>query len=108
MHNKHTAVIFVLLLLAVPYLSLAVNLPFGGLVVAQEPCDEGLLLYVDQPLYGVQPFMWFYGELPFAMYIVPHVGQWLLGEAGIAPAVCTFDGVTIGEGFPILYHGSSV
>lgn len=108
MHKTHTIALVALMILALPYLSLAVNIPFGGMVVFTQPCDEGLLLYVNQPLTGTEPFMWFYGELPFAMFVVPHIGQYLLGQAALAPTVCTVDGLPWGEGFPILFHGSSL
>lgn len=82
--------------------------PFGGRIILTIPCDEGLLLTIQEPLSGVGQYMWYTGNLPYLMYVVPHIGQFVLGMASFAPGICTDSGVSIGSGFPILYHGSGI
>ncbi len=106
MHRTSIACLVALFVISIPYLSLAVG--FGGLITFTQPCDEGLLLYIDEPMVGIIPYMWYVGELPFAFYVPPHIGQFLIGDAFPTPANCTIDGETVGEGFPILYHGDSM
>jgi hypothetical protein len=109
--KKHVIVLaLAVILLLVPALMTraAVPLPFGGLVTAVTPCDEGLLTYVLTPLTGVIPLMWLWGELPFLMYIPPHPGQELLGWTATVPIPCTISGIPYNGGLPILMHGSSI
>jgi hypothetical protein len=93
---------------SLPNSTFAAARPFGGLVKTIQPCNTGLLLYVNVPLQGVQPFMWFTGNLPYLMRIPPHPGQWLLGMAGTAVVPCILGIYYQGAGQPILYHGSSI
>ncbi|HUD04032.1 MAG TPA: hypothetical protein VMR73_00885 [Candidatus Paceibacterota bacterium] len=87
---------------------------FGGIVIAQHPCNTGFLLYVKDalpvpPFFEIIPYMWFWGELPFLFHIPPHVGQELLGAAGPTPVACFLGYAPTGEvGFPIIYHGDSL
>lgn len=99
--------LIVLCLVFVPNFSYAQLKPFGGMVTAMYLCDTGYLLYVNVPLQGVQPFMWFWGELPYAWWVMPHPGQYLLGMAAPATVPCVLGIYTIGAGFPIVYHGES-
>lgn len=107
--RKYILILFLLTFISMPIVAAhaAVPIPFGGLVTMMQPCDEGLLVYVLTPITGVIPFMWLWGELPFLMYIPPHIGQELLGYAATVPAVCTISGVPYGAGLPIIMHGSS-
>lgn len=113
MHKKAVASLIILMLFCLPYVTRATAgwFPFGGIVTFVEECDEGLLLTVQVPQVAgpmiTEWYMWFYGELPFAFYVAPHIGQWLLGEAMPTPQPCTVEGEPIGEGFPIIYHGES-
>lgn len=84
------------------------QMPFGGTVTATLPCDSGLLLYLLVPLQGVETFMWSAGELPYMMHVVPHIGQELLGMAFPVEEPCVVGMLTVGSGFPIIYHGSSL
>ncbi len=106
MHRASVAALIVLFFISIPYLSFAIG--FGGIITDIQPCDEGELLYVEDPFGVVIPYMWYAGELPFAFYIPPHIGQELLGEYYPTPSVCEIDGETMGEGFPILFHGESI
>ncbi len=83
-------------------------MPFGGRVMSIQPCNNGLLLYVYQPMRGPITLMWNWGNLPYLMHIVPHPQQWLIGMASYVPTPCMLAYVFMGEGFPILYHGSSI
>jgi hypothetical protein len=98
------------MIISLPYLALAAGLPFGGYIIFSQPCNHGLLLTVMQPLPFKGPgfFMWQYGNLPYAMYVVPHIGQWLLGEYLPVPLTCMLGNVTYGSGYPIVFHGSSI
>ncbi len=81
--------------------------PFGGMVTAMRTCNSGLLLTVVEP-FGVNEYMWFWGNLPYLMYIIPHIGQNMLGMAAYGTVPCVIGTVTIGSGMPIIYHGSSI
>lgn len=88
-----------------------VGLCFGGVVTAVFPCDTGLLAYIAEPLPAgvgatVLPYMWIWGVLPFANYIPPHPGQFMIGYA-TGFMVCFVGIVPIGGGFIITGHGGS-
>lgn len=83
-------------------------MPFGGLVTYTQVCNTGFLLYVMQPIKGLGTFMWFTGNLPYLMGVVPHSGQYLLGMAGMASIPCYLGKDQVGQGYPIIYHGSSI
>ena len=79
MNKKIVSLLASLVVISVPLLSNATGFGglspyFGGQVVLEEPCDTGLLLTVKEPI-GVVQLMWTYGELPYAMFIPPHIGQ---------------------------------
>lgn len=84
------------------------QLPFGGMVTLTQPCNNGLLLTVLQPLSGTQQFMWTYGNLPFNWHVIPHVGQEMLGNYLVGTIPCTLGNTTVGQGSLILFHGSSI
>lgn len=106
MKIKYLSAIAALLILTIPIFSNA-QIPFGGNVVKEDKCDEGELLYILTPLQGVMPFMWYRGELPYLMHVIPHVGQNLLGMAGLVPGQCWKGNSLVGAGLPILFHGDS-
>lgn len=110
MHKTSLSALLALLIITIPYFSFA--FPFGGAVTAIEPCDEGMLLWVAVPVVGggvvEETFLWLQGELPYAMFVPPHVGQFLLGDARLTPAICTDGPSVLGEGFPIFFHGESL
>jgi hypothetical protein len=80
---------------------------FGGRVTAIQPCNTGILAYLATAR-GPLSVMWFWGNLPFASYLPPHPGQYVLGRAGTTIAPCVLGTVPYGGGLPILYHGSSL
>ena len=106
-------VLFSLLLISffsvIPFFSYATTVSpfFGGQVVMQQPCNNGLLLYV-KTLIGIKPLLWTAGELPFLMHVAPHVGQYMIGMSAIATVPCTLGPVVVGAGYPIIYHGESL
>lgn len=114
-HERHKHLFFVAMLafivIFVPTLHVAAfaNMPFGGMVKSIEPCDDGLLLYV-RTFKGLLPFKWEYGQLPYMMHIPPHPGQNLLGMgmSSYIMSPCFVGPEYIGQGFQILYHGSSI
>lgn len=108
MHSKYFFVLLVLIIVFAPIILNAQTLPFGGQVTYTQPCNTGLLLYVLQPLKGVQTYMWFTGNLPYLMRTVPHIGQNLLGMASPGPVPCVLGTIPMGSGFPIIYHGGSI
>jgi hypothetical protein len=83
------------------------TIPFGGQVVSIQPCDSGLLLYL-KGFWGITPYMWTYGDLPYLMHVPPHPGQYMLGAALPAMVPCVLGILTVGTGFPIIFHGSSL
>jgi len=102
----------------VPFFSQA-QIPFGGTITNVTYCPDQInsgvlvwLLIIDEPMLGPQPFIWFIGELPFMMYVVPHVGQNLIGMATPTTINCTLRGSpmipSFPRGFPILFHGESL
>lgn len=96
-------------LMLLPFSSHA-YMPFGGKIVTQFPCNTGFLLYI-QSSKGIVPLMWMTGNLRYESYVVPHVGQQILGVAASAAAPCVLGvppfATYFGAGAPIVYHGSS-
>ena len=82
-------------------------LPFGGFVTITKPCDEGFSLEVETA-YGPMKVMWLWGELPFLMYVPPHIDQEMIGDLSPVPAICTIGGIPYDGGLPIIMHGSSL
>ncbi len=105
---RKICVVFIVLGLISPFhVSRAAGVPFGGLVTFEYVCNTGFLVYVATAK-GVIPFMWLWGNLPFASHIPPHPGQYLLGMASPTPVPCILGYIPIGAGLPIIYHGSSL
>ncbi len=107
MHRKLFVVLVLSIIIFMPIVIHAQN-PFGGMVNYTQGCNSGMLLYVQVPFKGVQRFMWFTGNLPYLMKKSPHVGQNLLGMSGFMTAPCYVGKEHVGDGLPILYHGSSI
>jgi hypothetical protein len=80
-------------------------IPFGGKIQSEEMCNDGLLLTLGLPT--PYQLIWHWGELPYLMYIPPHIGQYILGKASQAIEICMFGNFPVGVGFPIIFHGSS-
>lgn len=101
--------ILIAVLAFVPLVARA-QVPFGGKVVAQLPCNTGSLLYVATSK-GPLPFMWLTGNLRYLSFTPPHVGQEMLGVAATVAMPCVLGvppfAVILGAGLPIIYHGSS-
>lgn len=110
MYGRHLFAVAALMLVSIPILANAQVddglLHFGGSVVWEVPCDDGLLLTVEQ-FTGPQYFMWNYGELPYLMFVPPHIGQNLIGAADYVPSECWLGDEYMGYGFPIVGHGES-
>lgn len=86
----------------------AISPYFGGQVIMIRPCNSGLLLEVRPPIGPNLTLMWLTGNLPYLMRIPPHPSQNLLGMASPAPVPCVVGNVTVGNGRPIIFHGSSI
>ena len=83
------------------------NLDFGGTVTYTEECNDGMLLTLEEPQGGTEYLMWQYGELPYATYSEPHIGQNMIGEASYVTSECYLGDDYIGYGYPIQFHGES-
>ncbi len=96
-------------LFSIPYFSYAsaISPYFGGQVVVTFPCNSGLLVYLLTSS-GVENLLWTDGELPFLSFVPPHIGQYMVGMSAMVMAPCTLGPYTIGQGYPIIYHGESL
>lgn len=104
--KTHVACLLLLVAISIPFFANA-QVPFGGLVTAVQPCNQGLLVYLKTAT-GPMAYMWHWGQLPYLSYIPPHPGQYLLGVAIPITEVCMLGYIPSGVGFPIKFHGSSL
>ena len=82
------------------------QIPFGGTVTYMTTCNDGLLIGVTS-VTGFTMLKWTYGNLPYLMHVFPHIGQNVLGMASIVTP-CLLGYSYVGQGFQILFHGSSI
>jgi hypothetical protein len=85
-----------------------VPLLFGGPVILETICDEGILLQIGTP---GPPGFYMLTHVSARLtpsLLVPHIGQFLLGISEAIPVPCTIDEVSYGAGLPILMAGGSL